>query len=149
MHADEQFVSSAADDARLSYLEWCSMNGVKPHLCSVPLNVTTTQLREIVQSLIAPADVDALVCAPQGFAGRSLSILEESLGVHVGASFGLASLAGDPTTEIGNPHITVATLSAWNFGSQAVRLLAAAIGGNQTDREHRFDDFVIQKALID
>jgi hypothetical protein len=89
--------------------------------------------------------VDALVCAPQGFAGRSIGILE-SIGTHVGPGFGVASLSSDPTTELGNPPITAVDLAPWTFGREAVGLLAAVLAGESCEYLNRFEKVSVRKA---
>ena len=143
--SDQRFYSSWADDVRQSYLDWCAAHHVEPSAFDCPLGATTDELGAAVRAAVAPADVDALVCAPQGFAGRSLAILE-LLGRPVGRSFGLASLSSDPTTELGNPLITVVDLAPWTFGREAVNLLASVTAGESRDYLNRFEKVGVRTA---
>lgn len=126
-------------------MEWCGAHSVAPSAFDCPLDATADELSTAVRSAVRPSDVDALVCAPQGFAGRSIGILE-SLGVHTGTAFGLASLSSDPTTELGNPRITAVDLAPWTFGRESIVLLAAVLGGDQHDHLNRFADVGVRIA---
>jgi DNA-binding LacI/PurR family transcriptional regulator len=143
--SDRQFYSSWADDVRQSYLDWCATHSVEPSAFDCPLGATAEELSAAVRSAAAPADVDALVCAPQGFAGRAIGILE-SAGRHVGPGFGLASLSSDPTTELSNQRITAVDLAPWTFGREAVELLAAVIAGEPRPYLNRFEKVSIRSA---
>ncbi|GAB7068609.1 LacI family DNA-binding transcriptional regulator [Mycobacterium hodleri] len=143
--SDQQFYSSWADDVRQSYLDWCGEHDVEPSAFDCPLGATTEELSAAVRSAVTPADVDALVCAPQGFAGRSQAILE-SLGRHVGPAFGLASLSSDPTTELTNPLVTVVDLAPWTFGRAAITLLASVTAGEPCAYLNRFEDVSVRPA---
>lgn len=143
--SDRQFFSSWADDVRQSYLDWCVLHDVEPSAFDCPLGATLDELGAAVRSAVKPSDVDALVCAPQGFAGRSIGILE-SMGTHVGPEFGVASLSSDPTTELGNPRITAVDLAPWTFGREAVGLLAAVLAGESCEYFNRFEKVSIRKA---
>jgi hypothetical protein len=103
------------------------------------------ELGAAVRSAVEPSDVDALVCAPQGFAGRSIGILE-SVGTQVGPQFGVASLSSDPTTELGNQRIAAVNLAPWTFGYEAVGLLVAVLAGQSYKYLNRFDKVSIRKA---
>lgn len=143
--SDRQFYSSWADDVRQSYLDWCAAHSVDPNAHACPLDATTEQLAAAVQSALEVPGVDALVCAPQGFAGRALTMLE-SRGIEVGPSFGLATLSSDPTTELGNTRITAVDLAPWTFGREAVNLLAAVMAGESRPYLNRFEKVSIRKA---
>ncbi|AQA04649.1 LacI family transcriptional regulator [Mycobacterium sp. MS1601] len=143
--SDRQFYSSWADDVRQSYLDWCATQSVEPSAFDCPLGATLEELSAAVRSAAAPSDVDALVCAPQGFAGRSIGILQ-SMGRHVGPEFGLASLSSDPTTELSNQRITAVDLAPWTFGRDAVNLLAAVTAGESRPYLNRFEKVSIRKA---
>jgi DNA-binding LacI/PurR family transcriptional regulator len=143
--SDRRFYSSWADDVRHSYLHWCADNGVEPRAFDCPLDATDDELSAAVKSAVADSDVDALVCAPQGFAGRSEAILE-SMDIRVGPDFALASLSSDPNTELGNPRITAVDLAPWAFGREAVSLLAGVVAGDTRERFHRFSQVRIRKA---
>ena len=126
-------------------MQWCGANAVAPSAFDCPLDATADELGAAVRSAVAPSDVDALVCAPQGFAGRSIGVLEQ-LGGHVGPAFGLASLSSDPTTELGNPRITAVDLAPWTFGRESVALLAAVLAGDPHDHLNRFATVGIRMA---
>lgn len=143
--SDRQFYSSWADDVRQSYLDWCAAHSAEPSAFDCPLGATVEELGAAVRSAVAPSDVDALVCAPQSFAGRSIGILQ-SMGRHVGPEFGLASLSSDPTTELGNQRITAVDLAPWTFGREAVNLLAAVTAGESRPYLNRFEKVSIRKA---
>ncbi|MDV3123448.1 LacI family transcriptional regulator [Mycobacterium sp. 21AC1] len=143
--SDRQFFSSWADDVRQSYLDWCAAHDVEPSAFDCPLGATLDELGAAVRSAVKPSDVDALVCAPQGFAGRSMGILE-SMGRHVGPEFGLAALSSDPTTELGNTRMTAVDLAPWTFGREAVGLLAAVMAGEPRPYLNRFEKVSVRKA---
>jgi DNA-binding LacI/PurR family transcriptional regulator len=143
--SDRQFYSSWADDVRQSYLDWCATHSVEPSAVDCPLGATLEELSAAVGWATAPADVDALVCGPQGFAGRAIGILE-SAGRDVGPGFGLASLSSDPTMELSNQRITAVDLAPWTFGREAVTLLAAVIAGEPRPYLNRFEKVSIRNA---
>ena len=143
--SDRRFYSSWADDVRQSYLDWCAANGVEAHAYDCPLDATTEELGSVVRSAVGAAGVDALVCAPEGFAGRSLDILE-AMGLHVGSTFGLASLSSERITELRDPRMTAVDLAAWAFGREAVGLLADVVAGKPYEHFNRFDQVQIRKA---
>ncbi|AMO05289.1 MULTISPECIES: LacI family DNA-binding transcriptional regulator [Mycobacteriaceae] len=143
--SDRRFYSSWADDVRQSYLDWCATHSAEPSAFDCPLDATLDELRAAVRSATAPADVDALVCAPQGFAGRAIGILETA-DRHVGSGFGLASLSSDPTTELSNEQITAVDLAPWTFGRDAVNLLAAVVAGESLPYLNRFEKVSIREA---
>jgi DNA-binding LacI/PurR family transcriptional regulator len=143
--SDQQFYSSWADDVRQTYLDWCAAHEVEPSAFDCPLGATTEELSAAVRSAVTPSDVDALVCAPQGFAGRSMAILE-SVGRRVGPAFGLAALSSDPTTELGNPLITAVELAPWTFGREAVNLLASVLAGEPHVYLNRFANVSVRTA---
>jgi DNA-binding LacI/PurR family transcriptional regulator len=143
--SDRQFFSSWVDDVRQGYLDWCVLHDVEPSAFDCPLGATVEELSAAVRSAVKPPDVDALVCAPQGFAGRAIGILE-SMGTHVGPEFGVASLSSDPATELGNPRITAVDLAPWTFGREAVGLLAAVLAGESSEYLNRFEKVSIRKA---
>jgi DNA-binding LacI/PurR family transcriptional regulator len=134
--SDQQFFSSWADDVRHSYSDWCTAHGVQPQIRDTALTSTTADLTAAVRYLL-DAGIDSLVCAPQGFGGRCLSILEQA-GIEVGPDFGLASLVGDPSTEFGVARMTVVDMAPWNFGRESVTLLADAMAGRAVGYMHSF-----------
>ncbi|MGJ6125259.1 LacI family DNA-binding transcriptional regulator [Mycolicibacterium sp. Y3] len=143
--SNRQFYSSWADDVRQSYLDWCVARAVEPSAFDCSLDANAEELSAAVRSAVTPAGVDALVCAPQGFAGRAIGILESG-GTPVGPGFGLASLSADPATELGNPRITAVDLAPWTFGRDAVNLLAAVVAGEPRPYLNRFEDVAVRKA---
>ena len=146
--SNQQFFSSWADDVRQGYLDWCAAHDVAPCAQSCPLDASAAELRAAVRAATEPTDVDALVCAPQGFAGRSLATLEEQ-GIRVGPGFGVASLSSDPATELGNPRLTAVDLAPWKFGREAVNLLAAVLAGEHCSYDNGFDDVTVRYAAQD
>ncbi|MGB3485888.1 MAG: LacI family DNA-binding transcriptional regulator [Mycobacterium sp.] len=141
--SDRQFFSSWADDVRHSYLDWCAAHHVEPLVRDLALTSATTDLQDAVRSLL-DAGIDSLVCAPQGFGGRCLPILEQ-FGIEAGPAFGVASLVGDPSTEFGNVRMTVVDMAPWKFGRDTVNLLAAALAGHADGYLHSFDGTSIRK----
>lgn len=143
--SDRRFYSSWADDVRRSYLDWCVAHHVEPAAHECPLSATSEALGAVVRAVIEQPDVDALVCAPQGFAGRSLPVLE-SAGKRVGPEFGVASLSGDPATELGNPRMIAVDLAPWSFGREAVALLGAVLTGEPTPYLNLFQEASVRNA---
>ncbi|GFG55545.1 LacI family transcriptional regulator [Mycolicibacterium agri] len=143
--SDRRFYSSWADDVRQSYLDWCAANGVEAYAFDCPLDASTEELGAVVREAVGSPGIDALVCAPQGFAGRSLDILEAK-GIHVGPKFGLASLSSERTTELRDPRMTAVDLAPWAFGREAVNLLDAVVAGRPFEHFNRFDQVQMRKA---
>lgn len=142
--SDQRFFSSWADDVQQSYLDWCAAHDVTPDVHACPLGASADQLEVAVRAAVEGAGADALVCGPQGFAGRCQTILER-LGIEVGPEFGLAALSSDPASELDNPRLTAVDLSPWEFGRQAVGVLSAAIAGTATGL-HRFEKVRVRTA---
>lgn len=123
MSSDRQFFSSWASDVLTAYTDWCGAHHVEPLVREVSVVAPPEDLRLVVKELVGgPPDVDALVCGPQGFAGRSLSVLL-SLGRVVGEDIDLASLVGDPATELIDPGISSVDIRPYAFGRDAAVLL--------------------------
>jgi DNA-binding LacI/PurR family transcriptional regulator len=131
--SDALFFSSWAQDVSDAVNAWYSSRGIEPAVGLVPVTAEPGEIRDTVVDLVGREGVDALVCGPQGFAARALPVLE-SLGVHVGSDFPLASLVGDPVTESNNPDITCVELDPWGLGISSARLLADILlaGGDGT-----------------
>jgi DNA-binding LacI/PurR family transcriptional regulator len=131
--SDALFFSSWAQDVSDAVNAWYSSRGIDPAVGLVPVTAEPDEIRDTVVDLVGREGVDALVCGPQGFAARALPVLE-SLGVHVGSDFPLASLVGDPVTESNNPDITCAEIDPWGLGISSARLLADILlaGGDGT-----------------
>lgn len=143
--SDRKFYSSWADDVLQSYLGWCAEHNIVPSAHACPLDASSEELSAAVRSAVESTDVDALVCAPQGFAGRALNMLE-ACGIQVGPGFGLATLSSDPTTELDNPRMTAVDLQPWAFGRETVNLLAAVMAGKSDQHFVRFDQASIRTA---
>lgn len=134
--SDQTYESSYAHDVARAYEDWCANNGVES--CVVPISVTPTdkELTEAVARTTAHSDVDAIVCVAQGLAARAAVTLQ-ALGRSVGNDFQLASLVGDPYTELQNPLIYADDLRPREFGHAALAFLRDIISGQASEGDHR------------
>ncbi len=117
--SDQRFFSSWAHDVREAYLGWCATRGVEPWLREIAVDAGPEALRQVVEASLAPDDVDALVCGPQGFAGRVPALL----GAARADALELVSLVGDPVTELADPAISCVDVAPGPFGEEAAALL--------------------------
>jgi DNA-binding LacI/PurR family transcriptional regulator len=143
--SDALFFSSWAFDVRAAYLDWCADRGVQPRLDDVAVTAGPDEVRRTVEELVDAPGVDALVCAPQGFAGRARGILAAT-GRDVTAGFDLVSLVGDPATELGDPAITVVDPTPFAFGEQAAALLGEVLAGGTDGPVARFHEARIRRS---
>jgi DNA-binding LacI/PurR family transcriptional regulator len=126
--SDQRFFSSWAHDVREAYLGWCARRGVAPHLREIAVDAGPDALRATVEASLAPADVDALVCGPQGFAGRVRALL----GAARADALELVSLVGDPVTELADPAISCVDVGPGPFGEEAAALLNELLAGGRS-----------------
>ncbi|MGX6448089.1 LacI family DNA-binding transcriptional regulator, partial [Patulibacter sp. S7RM1-6] len=124
---DRGFSSSWAEDVQDAYRGWCAEHGVPPRRHAIPVSARPHELRTALETLVT-RDVDALLCAPQGLAGRSRPLLA-ALGRDVTRDLDLVSLVGDRTTELGDPAITCVDVDPTGFGHEAALLLGEVLSG--------------------
>lgn len=137
--SDALFFSSWAFDVREAYLGWCADHDVEPRLDDVAVTAGPDAVRSTVEELVDAPGVDALVCAPQGFAGRARGILTAT-GRDVTAGFDLVSLVGDPATELNDPAITTVDPTPFAFGEQSAALLGEVLAGTTKPPVARFHE---------
>lgn len=130
--SDPQFFSSWAFDVRAAYLAWCADRRVEPRVDDIAVTAGPDEARRTVEGLVDAPAVDALVCAPQGFAGRARGFLAAT-GRDVADDFDLVSLVGDPATELNDPTITTIDLAPFAFGEEAAALLGEVLAGAAVD----------------
>lgn len=115
----------AADSAR-SFEQWCRREGFEPHAFSLPADPSEAELFAVLERLVGECEVDAIVFGPQGLAARAVPMLH-SLGKAPDADsengFRVASLAGDPVSELGSSQIFAVDLAPRSFGREAMDLL--------------------------
>lgn len=145
MAPDAMFDSPWAGDIRDTYMGWCSEHRIDPKIVTIAVSPTTQDLESVVQELTTNSSIDALVCAPQGLAGRSQAILE-SLGHKIGKGFHLASLVGDPATELMNDKITALDLAPFEFGREAARMMEQILQSDATGPLHKFHEAYLRPA---
>ncbi|MGO4385143.1 LacI family DNA-binding transcriptional regulator [Specibacter sp. RAF43] len=146
MAPDAMFDSPWAGDVRDTYLAWCEDHRIEPKLATIAVSPTSQDLDSAVRRLITDSSIDALVCAPQGLAGRSQPILE-SLGYKIGKEFHLAALVGDPATELMNEKITALDLTPFEFGREAARMMEEILQSGATIRLHKFHEAHLRPAV--
>ena len=93
----------------------------------VRLDSSPAQLRDQIRDVVG-GQVDALICAPQGFAARALPTLAE-LGRRVGDDLQVVSLVADVETDLGDPRLTVVDEDPAGFGYSAMELMIKALAG--------------------
>jgi DNA-binding LacI/PurR family transcriptional regulator len=126
-------VACNAVDSLRGVRTWCSDHDRIAITVTLPANPTEDDILRALAQLASRVDV--LLFAMQGIASRSLPLLHR-LGIDVarsGDELKIASLAGDPATELGNSNMLAVDLRPREFGQQAVQLLMDATG----DTEHR------------
>lgn len=128
--SDGRFFSSWAEDVKASYLAWCTQHHVEPLVAAVSVDADAVALAERVNALLE-AGADGIITGPQGFAARILPLLKAA-GQRPGKTFPLASLVGDPGTELNDPRIVAVDLLPREFGAEAVRLLVDRLGAGGT-----------------
>ncbi|WGW11489.1 LacI family DNA-binding transcriptional regulator [Saxibacter everestensis] len=142
---DSRFGSSFTVDTIGAYRSWCADRNTEP--LTLPLTVTPTdsELFIAVRTLIGDSGVDGLVCAAQGLAGRAAVFLPQ-LGQELGRSIQLASLVGDPVTELRNPAISSVDLRPREFGENAVDFLLEILNGTTPPSPHRRENAEVRLA---
>lgn len=126
LSSDLQFFSSWADDVQNAYIEWCGDRGIVPFIEEISVTASSRELREAVLRVLAAPGVDAIVCGPQGFGARVLGALKADHDPR-SPTIQIASMVGDPATELNNPRLTSVDLAPWNFGYEATKMLAEVI----------------------
>lgn len=86
MAPDSMFESPWAREVQETYMKWCADHGVEPKIERIAVSPTSHVLESVVRKMTENSDTDALICAPQGLAGRSQAIVE-SLGYEIGRTF--------------------------------------------------------------
>lgn len=125
--SDGTFFSSWAEDVTASYHSWCGERGIEPLADTVSVEADTLALSEKVSALLS-AGADAIITGPQGFAGRVLPLVRAA--GHDPARFPLASLVGDPSTELNDARIISVDLRPRAFGEESIRLLVERLGAS-------------------
>ncbi len=133
--SDGTFFSSWAEDVAASYRAWCAEHGIEPLADTVSVEADTMALSGKVSTLLA-AGADAIITGPQGFAARVLPLVRAA--GKDPAAFPLASLVGDPSTELNDPRIISVDLLPRAFGEASIRLLVDRLGatGRPVHRTH-------------
>ncbi|WP_064689353.1 LacI family DNA-binding transcriptional regulator [Rhodococcus qingshengii] len=145
LEPNEHFHSAWAEDLSTTYIAWCHSRDIEPAHTPISVTADDAALSAAVSALVAQIGVDALICGPQGFAGRSLSTLKD-LGYQAGLNFPVVSLIGDPVTERDNPAITSIAIDPWQFGCNAAAFLADLIDTPSDSTVARSQDATIQTA---
>jgi DNA-binding LacI/PurR family transcriptional regulator len=125
--SDGSFFSSWAEDLESSYLSWCSERGLEPLADTVSVEADSLALAAKVNALLA-AGADAIITGPQGFAARVLPLVRAA--GHDPRTFPLASLVGDPSTELNDERIISVDLRPRAFGEESIRLLVERLGAS-------------------
>ncbi|MDQ4504569.1 LacI family DNA-binding transcriptional regulator [Sinomonas sp. ASV322] len=123
-------------DVERAYTAWCAEHGIPEAQLSVTIAPAEHELRTAVERALALPGLGGIVCAEQGLAGRCIGLLEQ-LGRAPGRDLQLASLAGDPTTELPDARIWAMDLRPREFGAEAVRLLLDVIAAPALRGSHR------------
>lgn len=130
-----------AADSKSSFEEWCLREGIEPHMLLLPADPNEDELFAALEKLTGECAVDAIVFGPQGLAGRALPMLH-SLGktpdVNSEHGFRVASLAGDPVSELGSSQIFAVDLAPRSFGHEAMDLLVEVSTAPPSETLHRF-----------
>ncbi|GAA3846443.1 substrate-binding domain-containing protein [Amycolatopsis tucumanensis] len=107
-----------------TYLGWSERHRRRPRLWEMAFGSPSTVMQDNVRALLnADADVDALVCAPDGAAAAVLPVIRAA-GRTIGRDLLLASCVD--STALAHPPITAIDLRPRDAGDSRARLLFAS-----------------------
>ncbi|WP_043284467.1 LacI family DNA-binding transcriptional regulator [Paraburkholderia oxyphila] len=119
-----------AIEAHHAFEAGCARQGIAPRTATLATDHDERDLFRAIEHLVKEDRIDALVVGLQGAAAVAIPMLQQ-LGQPVAQrdepGFHLASLAGDPVTELGSAQILAMDLEPKKFGLSAVELLIEII----------------------
>lgn len=129
MSVRESFPSAWAIDTHEGFLRACEAFGLDPHIAPVAVDATATEIVAATAAAVAQHHPDALVLGAQRHAG----IVRSRMGMGDTNSVvpHIISCAGDPTTELSDPHVTSIDPQPTLFGQrcgEAVKTLLTSKG---------------------
>ncbi len=110
-----------------SYRSWCSASGAPVLLRDLPFGSPASAVQDAVRALLA-ADVDALVCAPDGSAMAALPVLRAA-GRRIGEDLLLASCVDSTPLGHADPPVTAIDLRPREAGTACAKLLFDILTG--------------------
>ncbi|HEX6360987.1 LacI family DNA-binding transcriptional regulator [Actinophytocola sp.] len=110
-----------------AYRSWCASHGVPVLLRDLPFGSPAIAVQDTVRALLA-ADIDALVCAPDGSAMAALPVLRAA-GRVIGKDLLLASCVDSTPLGHADPPITAIDLRPREAGAECAKLLFEILNG--------------------
>lgn len=132
---DRTFITPWSRDIHRATSSWCASRGVLVETFELPVVPSDEDLRDVL-SRVSSSDTpfSGHLFAAEMIAGRAAGILGRSARRD---PLRLATLSGDPGTELTNPGIAAMDLGARRFGAYAVDFLQDVIAGKAPDDGER------------